>query len=134
MESSNLINAFYYIHLALTCLGFLLGLGVGVFLIMRKRMLPGILALAAFFLFGLTPVLNVLIFRVLMGLLWEHDAYMTASMTFNCISGLASLLACAALVAAFVLLLRPEPKPSEGLALPEELLNNTDQSESEPGS
>lgn len=127
MERSNLVNTFYYIQLSLTCLGLLVGLGLGVFLIIRKRMLPGILALTGFFLFGLQPVLNLLIFRVLMGLLWEHDTYATASMTFNCISGLANLLACAALVAAFVLMLRPEPKPSEDLALPDELLTSADQ-------
>ena len=134
MDSSNLINAFYYIYLALSCLGFLFGLGVGVFLIMRKRMLPGILALVAFFLFGLSPLLELVVFRLLMDVLWSHDAYAGASMSVNCLTGLTNLLACAALIAAFVLLLRPEPKPAEDLALPEELLNNVDQPEAGPSS
>ncbi len=134
MESANLLNTFYYLHLALTCLGFLLGLGMGVFLIIRKRLLPGILALAAFFLFSLSPILNVVVFRWLMQWLWSHDTYAGASMVVNCISGFADLLASAALIAAFVLMLRPESKPSKDMALPDELLNDVEQSDTEDSS
>jgi hypothetical protein len=133
-STANFMNVFYYLHFALTCLGFLVGLGLGVFLIVRKRMLPGILALVAFFLFSLSPLLNIVVFRLLMQVLWSNDAYAGASMAVNCITGLANLLACAALIAAFVLLLRPEPKQSEDLALPDELLNNVDQPEAGPSS
>ena len=44
------------LRLVILCLGFLIGIGAGVFLIVRKRMVPGILTLAGFVVQSLIPL------------------------------------------------------------------------------
>ena len=56
----------YYIIQALQCLVYLAGFVAGILLLARKRTLPGILALAGFFLFGLGAVAYIVIWDILL--------------------------------------------------------------------
>ena len=103
---------------AIRCIGFLAGLAAGVFLIVRKRMLPGILAMAAFILFSLGSIVNILAFRVFFEQIVQADLYESISIATSCITGIADILACAALIAAFILLLRPAPPPPDNTFYP----------------
>jgi hypothetical protein len=51
---------------ALLCLVFLVGIGAGVFAIIRKRQMAGLLTVAGFLLFSVDPIAEMVIFRVIM--------------------------------------------------------------------
>jgi hypothetical protein len=61
----NNIEIIYYVRDAVACLGVLVGLGGAVFLFIRKKTLPAILALIGFILLGIEPSLDVILWRVL---------------------------------------------------------------------
>jgi len=60
-----LIDVIYHIRNAVLCLVFLVGIGAGVLLIMRKRILAGILAIVGFALFSIEPITDFVVFRIL---------------------------------------------------------------------
>jgi hypothetical protein len=57
----------FYVSDGLTCLTFLVGVGAGVFLITRQQKVTGSLAVAGFLLLGLNVLVNLIIWRVLVG-------------------------------------------------------------------
>jgi hypothetical protein len=56
----------YYLIEALQCLVYLAGFVAGVLLITRKRTLPGILALGAYFLLGLSAIAYIIIWDIIL--------------------------------------------------------------------
>jgi hypothetical protein len=116
MGTGNIPNT---IRTALLCLGFLVGVGGGIFIITRKRALPGWLMLAGFGLFGLDRIFNLVYTRVL---IQRFDNFVILSWVFNCISGPLILLGILALVAATITAIQPnepkEPAPEKVEELP----------------
>ena len=92
---------------SLLCLGFLVGMGGGIFLITRKRALPGWLALVGFGLFGFSKVLEYAYTQFRSG---DASAYSFVRWAFNCVSGFIVLLGILAIVAALVTAIRPQTK------------------------
>ena len=107
------VNVMYDIRNVLLCLGFLIGFSTGILLIVRKRKLPGILALAGFFLFSLEPITDTIIFRVLYQQSFPEDVYLALDYIYPCITAPAFFLGSIALVAALFLLVKPSPRPPE---------------------
>ena len=91
---------------ALLCLGFLFGMGVGVFLIIRKQVVAGGLSVAAFVLFSLDPLLEVILFRVLGNNLSAEGDFQTLNWIYACVTGPVNLLGIAALLAALIVAVR----------------------------
>ena len=56
----------YYLIQAVQCLIFLAGFVAGILLLTRKRTLPGILALAAYFLLGLGAIAYIIIWDIIL--------------------------------------------------------------------
>ncbi len=52
----NNIETIYYVRDAVACLGVLVGFGGAIFLFIRRKTLPGILALIGFVFLGLEPL------------------------------------------------------------------------------
>ena len=109
------IEVFYYLRDAVACLGVLVGLGGAVFLFIRKKTLPAILALIGFAFLGVEPLLDLLLWRVLSNSSSaDYDALNTA---YACISGPAMFLGIVVIVLAFILGFRepklPPPPPVE---------------------
>ena len=102
----------------LRCIGWLAGLGVGIFLIVRKRTLPGILAVAAFILFGLASLLYPLVFNVFYRQISQTVNLQDVNIALTCITGIVDTLAYAALIAAFILMLKPAPPPPDNTFYP----------------
>lgn len=107
------------IRTVLLCLGFLVGVGGGIFVITRKRALPGWLMLAGFGLFGLDRIFNLVYTRWIIRSL---DNFVIMNWVFNCISGPLILLGILALVAAIITAIQPnkpkEPAPEKAEELP----------------
>lgn len=107
------------IRTALLCLGFLVGVGGGIFIITRKRALPGWLMLAGFGLFGLDRIFNLAYTR---WMIRSFDNPEIMNWVFNCISGPLILLGILALVAATITAIQPnqpkEPAPAKVDELP----------------
>ncbi len=93
----------YNLRDALMCLGFLIGVGGGVFLIIRKQAAAGGLAIAGFILFGIDPILEVVIWRIIAPNATNIDVL---NWTYVCISAPATFLGTAALIAALVMAAR----------------------------
>ena len=97
---------------------FLAGAGMGVFLLSRKRRLPGILTIAAFLLFSLEPLLDVIVFRLLFQQDLSEQAFQTLDYIYPCITAPAFFLGSLALIIALYLLVKPEAKPPEHITYP----------------
>ena len=104
------LSIIYNIQNAIVCLGALIGIGMGVFLIIRKRMVAGILALVGFILFSVEPVTSFLLLNVLSKIDIGGEAF---NYIYPCVTTPALLLGCIALAAGFFLMLKPETKPLE---------------------
>ena len=102
---------------SLLCLGFLVGLGGGIFLITRKRALPGWLTLAGFVLFGLSKVVEYIYTRFNPA---DLNTATIARWVFSCVSGFVILLGILALVAALVTAIRPQTKEPVPEEIPQE--------------
>ncbi|MBM4424722.1 MAG: hypothetical protein FJ030_15275 [Chloroflexi bacterium] len=103
----------YDLRDGLLCLGFLIGMAAAVSLMLRKQTLPGCLALAAFFLFSIDPIAEIIIWRILVTN-WADD-YNVLNWMYACVSGPAIFLGVIALVVALVTAKR---QPEEVNALP----------------
>ena len=99
-------NLPYNLRDVLLCLGFLAGMGVGVFLIIRKQVVAGGLAVAAFLLFSLDPILEFILFRVVWNTVSTDSGYQALNWTYACVTGAADLLGVGALLVALVLAVR----------------------------
>jgi len=100
----------YNLQNVIQCLGALLGMGMGVFLLIRKRTMAGILALVGFILFSLEPITRLLLLNVLINLDIGGEAF---NYIYPCVTTPAFLLGCIALAAGFFLMLKPDTKPPE---------------------
>ena len=107
------INTAYYFRDMLMLMVFLAGAGMGIFLLSRKQRLPGILTIAAFLLFSLEPLLDIIVFRLLLQQDLSEQAYLTIDYFYPCITAPAFFLGSLALIAAFYLMLKPAPPPTE---------------------
>ena len=94
----------YNLRDALMCLGFLIGIGGGVFLLVRKQMLPGGLAIAGFVLLGIEPIAEVVIWR----LLSDGTRNNALSWAYACIGAPATFLGAIALIAALIIAVRSQ--------------------------
>lgn len=99
-------NLPYNLRDVLLCLGFLVGVGVGVFLIIRKQVVAGGLTVAAFLLFSLDPILEFILFRVVWNTVSTDGGYQALNWTYACVTGAADLLGVGALLVALVLAVR----------------------------
>ncbi len=105
--SSNAINGLYYLRDAIACLGVLAGLGGAVFLFIRRKTFPAILALIGFLLLGIEPLLDIIIWRLLS---FDSSAnFDTLNTVYACTSGLTMFLGAILIAMAFILGFR-EPK------------------------
>ena len=100
----------YNLQNVIQCFGALLGMGMGVFLMIRKHTLAGILALVGFILFSFEPITRLLLLNVLINLDIGGEAF---NYIYPCVTTPAFLLGCLALAAAFFMMLRPDNKPPE---------------------
>lgn len=100
---NNTVSLFYYIRDAMLCIGFLIGIGVGVLLIVRKRTQAGILAVAGFALFGVEPIADLVIFRMIetqpAAQTWSQTTYNTLDATYACLSSIAFFIGSILLIA-----------------------------------
>ncbi len=103
----NTIEILYYVRDAAACLGVLVGVGGAVFLFMRKKALPGILALIGFIFLGIEPLLDVVLWRILGNT--ASPNWDTMNYTYACATGPALFLGILLIVLAFILGFR-EPK------------------------
>ncbi len=101
----------YDIRDALLCLVFLVGIGAGVFAIIRKRQMAGLLTVAGFLLFSVDPIAEMVIFRVITSG-YTGDNFDVLNWSYVCISTPAMLLGVVALIAALFIAARPQT--SEG--------------------
>ena len=99
-------NLPYNVRDVLLCLGFLVGMGVGVFLIVRKQVVAGGLTVTAFVLFSLDPLLEVILFRVLWNTMSTDSGYQALNWTYACASSAANLMGVGALLVALILAVR----------------------------
>jgi hypothetical protein len=95
-------NTPFYIRNAILCIGFLAGMGCGVFLITRRHTLAGILAIVGFILFSLEPLADIVIYRVLYSYELSEDVYTALDWGYACISTIAFLIGSIALVIALL--------------------------------
>jgi hypothetical protein len=106
--------AIFYLRVAFTCLTFLVGVGGGVYLIARKQILPGALALGGFVLLSIDPLANVAVPRLFAG----SSNFVGLSLTIACVSSIATLLGALILLAAlFSVFVGRERMLPVGLAL-----------------
>jgi hypothetical protein len=105
--SSNTINVLYYLRDAIACLGVLVSLGGTVFLFIRRKTFPAILALIGFLLLGVEPLLDVIIWRVLSTA--SSANFDSLNTVYACTSGLTMFLGAILITLAFVQGFR-EPK------------------------
>ena len=108
MDSSGYPPEFlYYIIQALQCLLYLAGFVAGILLLARKRTLPGILALAAYFLMGMGAIAYIVIWQIIVPTTSYSGGYAWASL---CLFSSISLLGMIGLVVfTFSSLGRKEP-------------------------
>ena len=70
----------YYLIQAVQCLVFLAGFVAGILLLTRKRTLPGILALIAYFLLGLSSIASIIIWDIILPTTSYTGGYAWASL------------------------------------------------------
>ena len=97
----------YTLRDSLLCLTFLAGMGAGVLLITRRQTTAGGLVLAAFILFSIDPIAEIVLFQMIPNAL-SIDDYTPLNWSYACISGPAILLGVAALIAALFVTTRSQ--------------------------
>lgn len=111
---SEFIDTFWNIRNTLACLGFLIGIGGGIFLITRRQTIPGVLAMVGFFLFSLEPLADIIVYRILYKQDLSPDMYTTFDYVYVCTSAAGFLLGSIAMVMALVNMMRSSQTPVEG--------------------
>ena len=106
------IDTIYNIRNAVSCLGFLVGIGAGIFLIVRKRTLAGILFIAGFVLFSLEPLADIMVFRILFNQDLSESTYQVLDYIYPCISAPAFFLGSIAVIIAVFSMVKANQKPS----------------------
>jgi hypothetical protein len=97
------IEFFYNLRYAVLCLGSLIGIGAGIFLMVRKRKIAGLFTIIGFLLFSIDPIMSVLIYVIFPNLLTNRGIYGS----YPCISGISFILGCIALIIALIQGIRP---------------------------
>jgi hypothetical protein len=104
-------NVLYWIKDVFSCVAILIGIGGAVFLFLRKKIAPAILALIGFLAMGLEPILDIIIWRLL-NQSATNPNYQAMDFAYVCISAPGFLLGIVLLVVAFVIGFRtPKPPP-----------------------
>jgi hypothetical protein len=112
MDPTTLMDTFYNVRNAILCLGFLLGIGGGIFLIIRKRKLAGILAIVGFLFLSLEPISDFVIFRILYRELdYSEELFNKLDLAYPIISAPAIFLGSIALIIALVSTVLSKHKP-----------------------
>ena len=107
------LDTTYLLRNLIILIGFFGGVGMGIFLIVRKRMLPGLLTIAAFLLFCLEPLTDFIVFRLLWNQEFSDQAWQTIEFVYPCLTAPAFFLGSLALIAALYLMLKPAPPSPE---------------------
>ncbi len=110
--SNNVVNTLSYIRDGIICVGFLVGMGAGVFLLTRKRTLAGILAIAAFILFGLEPITDIIIFRIMFSQDLNISVFNSLTAAYDCISAFVFFVGSILLIVALIKSWQPKDVPS----------------------
>jgi len=108
-----IIDVIYYLRNAVLCLVFLVGIGAGVFLIIRKRTLAGILAMVAFVLFSIEPITDIVIFRILYKQDFSEAIFNFLDFIYPIISALAIFLGSILIIVALLSATRPKLEEKE---------------------
>ena len=87
-------------------LTFLIGMGAGAFVIIRKQKVAGLLTLAGFGLFSIDPIAEVVIFRIFGSGPGDDNYFITLNWAYACISTPAIFLGVVALLAALFSVVR----------------------------
>jgi membrane-bound ClpP family serine protease len=124
MGASN-IEIFYDIRDALVCVGFLIGIGAGVFLITKKHTTAGILGVIGFLLFSLEPITDFVLFRVIYNSVdYDESLFNTLDLIYPCISAPAIFLGSISLVVALISIARQsQSNEVNAVGLDEPLIN-----------
>jgi hypothetical protein len=109
---ANYIVVFYNLKNAISCLGFLVGIGVGIFLIVKKQRAVGALAIVGFLLFSLDPLVDWIRRIILRTPNFSIELFNALQAVHACLSGLGFFLGTAALVVAFIIVMRGNRSPS----------------------
>jgi hypothetical protein len=110
--SASGIDMIYNIRDAILCVGFLAGIIVGVVLMVRRHILAGFLTISAFILFGLEPITDFIVFRVLYTQNLSDAAYTALDYAYPCISAPTICIGSLLLVVAFILVMRDNKPPA----------------------
>jgi hypothetical protein len=102
----NNIEALYYIRDAIICVGVLAGFLGATLLFIRRKVLPGSLALMGFTLLGIEPILDIVLWRILGR--EELPDWNTLNTVYACTSGSSLFLGLVLLAAGLFLAAHPE--------------------------
>ncbi len=113
MDNFDLYNVVNNINNVTDCILFLIGVGAGIFAILRKNRLGGILTAVGFALLGFNLVQNVVFYVVLIPRMSQGGSdiagYMSAS---TCFGGALYALGLLALIAGFIVMAVRKPGPA----------------------
>ena len=107
-------NVPFYIRNVILCIGFLVGVCAGIYLIIRKHILAGILAIIGFTLFALEPIADIIIYRILFTYELEEQMYSSLDWAYACTSTVAFFIGSVALMIALVSEARDRHKSPQG--------------------
>lgn len=119
----NNLNLVYWLRDAVACLGTLVGVGSAIFLFIRKKTLPAILALVGFLLLAVEPLLEIIFWRIMANSSnFDYGAFESLSTAYACINGPTMFLGIVAIALAFILGFReprlPPPPPVDEAGTP----------------
>jgi hypothetical protein len=98
MDTSNILSVVSIIIQALTCLLFLLGVGAGVYALVRKNKTLGILSIVGFILLGVYTLTNIVIYRIIYPTLTNYQSLLTYNWIDLCLGSTVFLLGIIAIV------------------------------------
>jgi hypothetical protein len=113
------LNTLYWLRDAVACLGVLVGVGGAIFLFVRKKTLAAVLSLIGFVFLGLEPLLDMILWRILIN--GDNPNYDLMSTTYVCITGPALFVGIVLIVLAFILGFRGPKLPPPPIEVPTDL-------------
>jgi hypothetical protein len=120
-KSVNNINVMYWLRDVVACIGPLVGIGGAIFLFIRKKTLPAVLALVGFLLLAVEPLMDIILWRIVAQAATSPN-WESMSTAYACLSGIAMFLGTVAIALAFFLGFRepklPPPPPVDEAGLP----------------